>query len=203
MRREARLSENVGSVGVAKPGIKMKTIGTFLENRLIVAVGDITLFEGGAIVNAANSALLGEAAWMGRFIEREVPRYSPSAAPFRSGPRGRLPAGEAVSTGAGRFKASRLIHTVGPVWSGGGRGEPALLASCYHKSLALAAELGLDSIAFPAISTGVYGYPKDAAARVAYPAIAEFLSSNGTPREVWLVFYSEADAAIFIASIVP
>jgi len=182
----------------------MKTIGTFLENRLIVAVGDITLFEGGAIVNAANSGLLGGGGVDGAIHRAGGPSILAECRALRSGPLADgLPAGEAVSTGAGRLKASRLIHTVGPVWSGGGRGEPALLASCYRKSLALAAELGLDSIAFPAISTGVYGYPKDAAARVAYPAIAEFLSSNGTPREIWLVFYSEADAAIFIASIVP
>ncbi|MHB0896372.1 MAG: O-acetyl-ADP-ribose deacetylase [Spirochaetales bacterium] len=182
----------------------MKTIASFLGNRLIVSVGDITLFEGGAIVNAANSGLLGGGGVDGAIHRAGGPSILAECRALRAGSlAGGLPVGEAVSTGAGTLKAGRLIHTVGPIWSGGGRGEPELLASCYRRSLEIAAAENRATIAFPAISTGVYGYPKDAAARVAYPAIAEFLSSHETPREVWLVFYSEADADIFIASILP
>ncbi|MFA5852804.1 MAG: O-acetyl-ADP-ribose deacetylase [Spirochaetales bacterium] len=182
----------------------MKTIANFLGNRLIVAVGDITLFDGGAIVNAANSGLLGGGGVDGAIHRAGGPSILAECRALRAGKlKGGLPAGDAVATGGGRLKVSRVIHTVGPVWEGGGRGEPSLLASCYRRCLEIAAAEGLATIAFPAVSTGVYGYPKDAAARVAYPAIAGFLSSHATPREVWLVFYSEADAAIFIASIVP
>lgn len=180
----------------------MKAVATFLGKRILVAVGDITLFDGDAIVNAANSGLLGGGGVDGAIHRAGGPSILAECRALRAGPLAAgLPPGEAAATRAGSLKAGRLIHTVGPIWSGGGRGEPDLLASCYRKSLALASELGLAAIAFPAISTGVYGYPKDAAARVAYPAIAEFLSSHETPREVWLVFYSKADADIFIASI--
>ena len=182
----------------------MKTVATFLGQRILVSVGDITRFEGGAIVNAANSGLLGGGGVDGAIHRAGGPSILAECRALRAGPLpGGLPAGEAVSTGAGNLKAGRLIHTVGPIWSGGGRDEPSLLASCYRKSLEIAAAENLASIAFPAISTGVYGYPKDAAARIAYPAIAEFLASHAKPSEVWLVFYSKADADIFIASILP
>jgi O-acetyl-ADP-ribose deacetylase (regulator of RNase III) len=87
---------------------------------------------------------------------------------------------------------------VGPIWHGGTGGEQQTLASCYRKSLELAARLGAQSIAFPAISTGVYGYPREEAARVAWSAIAEYLGANATPRIVTLVFFSEGDARVFL-----
>jgi O-acetyl-ADP-ribose deacetylase (regulator of RNase III) len=104
---------------------------------------------------------------------------------------------EAVITTGGRLPAKYVIHTVGPVY---GQDKPAdtLLATCYENSLALAAENGLTTISFPAISTGVYGYPKDAAARVASRAIASFLGTNTTIVEVRLVFYHSSDADIFL-----
>jgi O-acetyl-ADP-ribose deacetylase (regulator of RNase III) len=182
----------------------MKTMGSFLGGRLIVAVGDITLFEGGAIVNAANSGLLGGGGVDGAIHRAGGPTILAECRALRAGPlKGGLQAGGAVSTGAGNLKAARLIHTVGPVWGGGGRGEAALLASCYRRSLEIAAAEKLDSIAFPAISTGVYGYPKDLAARTAYPAIEAFLSSHHTPTTVWLVFFQEADADVFIQTAAP
>lgn len=175
----------------------MKTIGEFLEGRLIVEVGDITEFSGGAIVNAANSGLLGGGGVDGAIHRAGGPSILAECRALRSGP---LPAGGAVATGAGRLKADRVIHTVGPVWSGGGRGEPELLASCYRKSLALAAELGLDSIAFPAISTGVYGYPKPLAAKVAFETISRYVAVHDMPSRIHLVFFSEADARLFAAT---
>lgn len=84
------------------------------------------------------------------------------------------------------------------MWEGGGRGEPELLASCYRNCLEIAAAENLATIAFPAISTGVYGYPKDAAARAAYPVIEDFLVSHDMPRAIYLVFFSQSDADIFV-----
>jgi O-acetyl-ADP-ribose deacetylase (regulator of RNase III) len=179
----------------------MKTIGEFLDGRLIVEVGDITEFSGGAIVNAANSGLLGGGGVDGAIHRVGGPSILAECRALRSGPLpAGLPAGGAVATGAGRLKVARVIHTVGPVWSGGGRGEPGLLASCYRKSLALAAELGLDSIAFPAISTGVYGYPKPLAAKVAFEAISRHVAVNDMPSRIHLVFFSEADERLFAAT---
>ena len=109
-----------------------------------------------------------------------------------------LPAGQAVATQAGRLKVRRVIHTVGPVWAGGGRGEPELLASCYRNCLAIAAAENLATIAFPAISTGVYGYPKNEAAQVAYLAIEDVLASHDMPHAIYLVFFSRGDADMFI-----
>jgi O-acetyl-ADP-ribose deacetylase (regulator of RNase III) len=109
-----------------------------------------------------------------------------------------LPAGEAVETTAGRLPARYVIHTVGPVWHGGTSGEEAILASCYLKSLELAARLDLQSIAFPAISTGVYGYPREKAARVVWRTLADYLASFPKPRVVTLEFYSKADEQVFL-----
>jgi O-acetyl-ADP-ribose deacetylase len=104
-------------------------------------------------------------------------------------------------TGAGDLAARAVIHTVGPVWRGGAAGEAELLASCYRESLALAATGGFDTIAFPAISTGAYGYPKAEAARAALAAIEGFLGDHAIPTEVWLVFFSESDARGFLEAV--
>lgn len=182
----------------------MRILSRFLENRLIVAVGDITTFEGGAIVNAANSGLLGGGGVDGAIHRAGGPAILAECRALRAGPlKDGLASGEAVATGAGRLSARRVIHTVGPVWRGGGRGEPELLASCYRRSLEIAAAEGLETIAFPAVSTGVYGYPKDAAAVVVYPAVAGFLAAHAVPREVWLVFFSHINAVDFLAAARP
>ena len=116
-----------------------------------------------------------------------------------------LPTGQAVATGAGKLAARYVIHTVGPVWHGGSSGEPELLASCYRTSLELAASLGdaepVQTVAFPAISTGVFGYPKDAAARVAYQSIRSSLDGSDRPRQVILIFFSGDDALGFLEAI--
>ena len=173
----------------------------FLEGRLVIKVGDITEEAVDAIVNAANRTLLGGGGVDGVIHRRGGPAILEACRAIRRDryPDG-LPAGEAVTTAAGRLTARYVIHTAGPVWSGGGRGEEALLRSCYFRSLAEAGRLKLSTVAIPAISTGVYRFPKDRAARVASNAIAEFLSSNPKPEKVYLVFFSEDDACTFLAS---
>jgi len=182
----------------------MRELARLLGERLIVAVGDITEFGGAAIVNAANSTLLGGGGVDGAIHRAGGPQILAECRRLREGSlRAGLPTGEAAATGAGRLRARGVIHTVGPVWAGGQRGEAALLASCYARSLELAVSLGFESLAFPAISTGVYGYPRAEAGRVAFETISSFLAKNRIPELVWLVFYSEADAAIFLGSINP
>jgi len=172
-----------------------------LGGRLRVIQGDITVLQVDAIVNAANSSLLGGGGVDGAIhraggpeIDEECRRLR--ATRFLSG----LPSGQAAATGGGRLPARLVIHTVGPVWRGGGAGEPEKLADCYRNSLALAAENNVRTIAFPAISTGVYGYPKAAAARVACKVIKEFLASAPMPETVTLVFFSAADGKLFLSA---
>jgi O-acetyl-ADP-ribose deacetylase (regulator of RNase III) len=115
-----------------------------------------------------------------------------TAAARRNVPGGPCPTGDAVITGAGKLPAKHVIHTVGPVWHGGGHGEPELLASCYRKSLLLAEENKLGSIAFPNVSTGIFGYPKDKAAAIAVAAVKETISKTpGIKRVVFVCFDQE------------
>ena len=173
----------------------------FLGGRMIVAQGDITEIETDAVVNAANSSLMGGGGvdgaihrQGGKTILEECKRIRTEKYPDG------LPSGDAVVTGSGNLPSQYVIHTVGPVWSGGDSGETDVLALCYRRCLEATQKLNLKSVAFPAISTGVYGYPKDKAARVAYDAIREFLSGSDVPQVVYLVFYSGADMNIFIRS---
>ena len=167
--------------------------------RILVAIGDITRFEGDAIVNAANSSLLGGGGVDGAIHRAGGPAILEECSGLRASawPEG-LPTGKAVATGAGRLAAKAVIHTVGPLWHGGSRGEAELLASCYRESLRVAAERGWDSVAFPAISTGVYGYPREAAAKVALDAVRGFLATSALPSSVFLVFFSRGDAEAFL-----
>ncbi len=175
----------------------MRVVGTRMGGRIEVAVGSITEFRGDAIVNAANSGLLGGGGVDGAIHAAAGPELLAECRRLREGPlRDGLPVGKAVATGAGRLPVKAVIHTVGPVWSGGGRGEADLLASCYTECLSLARDRGYRTIAFPAVSTGVYGYPKDRAARVALESIVGFLSAWDLPERVTLVFYTDGDAGI-------
>jgi len=142
----------------------------------IVAVGDITTLACDAIVNAANSSLLGGGGVDGAIHRAGGPEILAECQKIRktSLPNG-LPPGKAVATTAGRLPAKCVIHTVGPIWQGGSHGEDATLASCYRESLKIAVSKELHSIAFPAISTGVYGFPKERAAKIAWRTVQEFL----------------------------
>jgi O-acetyl-ADP-ribose deacetylase (regulator of RNase III) len=135
-------------------------------------VADITTLEVDVIVNAANSSLMGGGGVDGAIHRAGGPEILEQCKQIVV-KIGRLPAGEAVITTAGMMPSKHVIHTVGPVWHGGNRGEPGLLGSCYRNSLRVAREQGLRRIAFPSISTGVYGYPVERAADVAMQSVIE------------------------------
>ena len=170
--------------------------------RVRVETGDITRMNVDAIVNAANSGLLGGGGVDGAIHRAGGPAILEACRALRRDryPSG-LPEGEAVETTAGRLAAKYVIHTVGPVWHGGSSGEPEALASCYRNSLELAARLGVKSIAFPAISTGIYGYPREKAADVVRQTLAEYCRSNPQPASIVLVFYSPDDARVFLSAV--
>jgi O-acetyl-ADP-ribose deacetylase len=165
--------------------------------RIVITVGDITREHVDAIVNAANSTLLGGGGVDGAIHRAGGPEILEACRRLRMTelPDG-LSTGEAVITTGGRLPARHVVHTVGPI-HGRHRGEEArLLASCYEKSIALAAAHGARSIAFPAISTGIYGYPKREAAKVARAAVERALLQHPSIQEVRLVCHSEEDALI-------
>jgi len=171
----------------------------FLDGRVQVVVGDITKQDVDAIVNAANSSLLGGGGVDGAIHRAGGPEILEECREIRRTrfPEG-LPTGEAVITTGGKLPALYLIHTVGPVY-GEHRGKEAeLLANCYHNSLTLAVEKNLTSIAFPAISTGIYGYPLDEAAVVSSQTIENFLATDRQLKEVHLVFFQSRDAQMFL-----
>lgn len=171
----------------------------FLKGRVQVLVGDLTRQQVDAIVNAANSSLLGGGGVDGAIHRAGGPEILRACRAIRrtTWPTG-LPTGEAVITTGGNLPARHVIHTVGPVYGESEGRDAELLASCYERSLEVAAEHSLQTMAFPAISTGVFHYPKDKAARVASRSIGKFLRNPATIREVRLVFFGEADAQTFL-----
>jgi O-acetyl-ADP-ribose deacetylase (regulator of RNase III) len=169
----------------------------FCNGRVVAMVGDITEQAVDAVVNAANSTLLGGGGVDGAIHRKGGATILEACKEIRrtTYPKG-LPTGEAVITTAGNLPARFVIHTVGPIY---GRGnEAALLANSYRNSLQLAVENQLTSIAFPSISTGAFGYPQDKAAAVSSEAIAAFLRTNETIQEVRLVFFHGRDWQMFL-----
>ena len=173
-------------------------LGSFLNGRVIIKVGDLTEEETDAIVNAANWSLLGGGGVDGAIHHKGGPQILEECKIIRKNdlPDG-LPTGEAVITSGGNLAARHVVHTVGPIYGSNGGRDAELLANCYLNSILLAAQNDLKTVAFPSISTGAFGYPKHEAARVASAAITEAINANITITEVRLVFYSVSDANIF------
>ena len=164
--------------------------------RMTVVAGDITGLDVDAIVNAANESLLG-----GGGVDGAIHR---AAGPGLLAECRRLhgcETGHAKMTGGHGLKARHVIHTVGPVYEDGRSGEPALLRSCYTESLRLAFDAGLRSIAFPCISTGIFGYPKAEACEIAVAAVREWLASHPLPDTVIFCCFREEDAALYYAKV--
>jgi len=172
---------------------------SYLAGRVAIKVGDITKERVDAIVNAANGSLLGGGGVDGAIHRGGGPEILAACKEIRRTeyPDG-LPTGQAVITTGGKLPAKHVIHTVGPVYGRGGKDKAELLAACYRNSLELAAKNGLKTIAFPAISTGVYGYPLDEAAKVSSQAIEKFLRADKSIEEVRLVFFAAGDAEVFL-----
>ncbi|MFN2492807.1 MAG: O-acetyl-ADP-ribose deacetylase [Pyrinomonadaceae bacterium] len=170
-----------------------------MGGRVAVLVGDLTQQQVSVIVNAANSSLMGGGGVDGAIHDAGGPNILEACKRIRKElfPEG-LPAGEAVITTAGNLAAQYVIHTVGPIYGRHAGREAELLASCYQNSLRLAAKLSLPSIAFAAISTGVFGFPKAEAAEVSSEAIQACLKSEERISEVRLVFFHPRDAQIFL-----
>jgi O-acetyl-ADP-ribose deacetylase (regulator of RNase III) len=160
--------------------------------RLRLVKGDITELAVDAVVNAANENL-----WQGGGVSGAIHRAGGPEIARECARIGHTPTGQAAITTGGRLPAGHVIHAVGPIWEGGGHAEAELLASAYRSSLRLADEYGLRSIAFPSISTGIYGYPITEAARVALSTVRDHLLGDTTIEDVTLVLFSEADLHVY------
>ena len=159
---------------------------------MLVVEGDITRLDVDAIVNAANRSLLG-----GGGVDGAIHRAAGPGLLAECRTQSGCPTGQARLTAGHNLPARHVIHTVGPVWHGGRSGEAELLRSCYLESLGLASDAELETIAFPAISTGVYGYPKEEACRVAVAAVSEWLAEHELPRTVIFCCYAAGDAGLY------
>ena len=163
---------------------------------ITVVSGDITRLQVDAIVNAANSTLLGGGGVDGAIHRAAGPELLAACRTLDG-----CPTGEARVTRGYRLPATWVIHTVGPVWRGGEAGEAEQLAACYRSSLACAAERGAESVALPAISTGAYGYPLEQATEIAVRETAAFLAANELPRTVTFVCFSDRAARAYEAAL--
>lgn len=170
--------------------------GRTVKERISLIKGDITTLEADAVVNAANTSLLGGGGVDGAIHRAGGKKILEECIEIRNR-QGGCDTGEAVITSGGLLKAGHVIHTVGPVWSGGGHDEDRLLASCYANSLKLAEENGIRTIAFPNISTGVYGFPKDRAAEIAIKTVRNFLQENTTIEKVIFVTFGDENYNLY------
>lgn len=171
---------------------------TFLGGRVLLVIGDITRQDVTAIVNAANSTLLGGGGVDGAIHDAGGLEILKECEQIRktTHPKG-LPTGQAVITTGGNLPAKYVIHTVGPIYGRDPERQAELLAGCYQNSLLLARQHGVTSIAFPSISTGAFGYPKTEAAQIASATIKQFLSADSQIEQVRLVFFQQRDARVF------
>jgi len=166
-----------------------------MSNRIAVVEGDITRQHVDAIVNAANSSLLG-----GGGVDGAIHRAAGPELLAECHTLGGCATGQAKITAGYRLPARWVIHAVGPIWQGGDRGEDMLLASCYRNSLALAVEHNVRSIAFPAISTGAYGFPLERATQLAVTEVARFLESDTTIERVVFVCFDRRTYEVYLAA---
>jgi O-acetyl-ADP-ribose deacetylase (regulator of RNase III) len=166
------------------------------HTKLVLKKGDITLEATDAIVNAANSSLMGGGGVDGAIHRAGGPGIVDECRKIRT-EQGELPTGEAVITRGGNLKARYVIHTVGPVWHGGTHNEDNLLSNAYRNSLALAAEHKITSVAFPAISTGIYGFPPERASRIAFTTVCDFVRKHHEVTEVRFIVFSVNDYQLY------
>ncbi|MGB9779121.1 MAG: O-acetyl-ADP-ribose deacetylase [Candidatus Bathyarchaeales archaeon] len=166
--------------------------------KIVLVQGDITEMDTDAIVNAANPSLMGGGGVDGAIHRKGGPKILEECKRIRATewPNG-LPTGKAVITSGGNLKAKYVIHTVGPIWRGGSSDEPKLLSEAYRNSLKLAVSKGLKTIAFPAISTGAYGYPIEEASKIALSTVKEFLEKEDGLDKVVFVLFSSHDFEIY------
>ncbi len=182
--------------------MSMRVLKELEKGRITVAVGDITTAAVDAIVNAANSGLLGGGGVDGAIHRAAGPELLAACRRLRSGAyHDGLPTGQAVITDGFRLPARYVIHTVGPVWRAGSADNATLLAACYRNSLHTAAQAGCGTVALPAVSTGVYGYPREEAAPVVWRTVRTALAEFTSIARVYLVFFAEADARVFLQAI--
>ncbi len=167
-----------------------------MQDRISVIQGDITQQRVDAIVNAANNSLLGGGGVDGAIHKAAGSQLLEECRQLKG-----CPTGEAKITKGYNLSAKWVIHTVGPVWQGGDRGEDELLASCYRSCLAIAEQYQIETIAFPAISTGVYGFPVERAAQIAVIEIQQFLASNNSLQQVILVCFSQTAYNYFLKAL--